>query len=62
MKLKDADLVSFPLRGGIGEKPLAKREVELKPRGGALTPVKAEEAAAKARGLLATLAAPAPAR
>ena len=43
-KFKDADLVGFPLRIGIGEKSLAKGEVEIKPRGGALLAVKAEEA------------------
>jgi hypothetical protein len=32
---------------GIGEKSLAKGEVELKLRGGVLTPVKAEEAVGK---------------
>jgi hypothetical protein len=36
------------LRIGIGEKSLAKGEVELKPRGGQLIPVKAGEAAPKA--------------
>ena len=44
VKFKDADLVGFPIRVGIGEKSLAKGEVELKPRGGALQPVKADEA------------------
>src|ERR1039458_2133860 len=44
VKFKDADLVGFPIRVGIGEKSLAKGEVELKPRGGALQPVKAEAA------------------
>ena len=44
VKFKDADLVGFPLRVGIGEKSLAKGEVEIKPRGGALLSVKAEEA------------------
>jgi prolyl-tRNA synthetase len=44
VKFKDADLIGFPLRVAIGEKSLAKGEVELKPRGGVLTPVKAEEA------------------
>ncbi|KAF0171411.1 MAG: prolyl-tRNA synthetase [Limisphaerales bacterium] len=53
VKFKDADLVGFPLRIGIGEKSLAKGEVELKPRGGALTLVKAEEAVAKVREFLA---------
>jgi len=44
VKFKDADLVGFPIRVGIGEKSLAKGEVELKPRGGALQPVKADTA------------------
>jgi prolyl-tRNA synthetase len=44
VKFKDADLVGFPIRVGIGEKSLAKGEVELKPRGGALQPVKADAA------------------
>ena len=47
VKFKDADLVGFPIRVGIGEKSLAKGEVEIKIRGGALTSVKKEEAAAK---------------
>jgi prolyl-tRNA synthetase len=46
-KFKDSELVGFPLRVGIGEKSLAKGEIEFKPRGGALQPVKVEEAAAK---------------
>ncbi|MGO9002528.1 MAG: proline--tRNA ligase [Limisphaerales bacterium] len=44
VKFKDADLVGFPIRLGIGEKSLAKGEVEIKPRGGALQPVKADAA------------------
>ena len=44
VKFKDADLVGFPIRLGLGEKSLAKGEVEIKPRGGALQPVKAEAA------------------
>ena len=52
VKFKDADLVGFPIRVGIGEKSLAKGEVEIKPRGGALMPVKAEEAVAKVLELL----------
>src|SRR5439155_24117345 len=44
VKFKDADLVGFPLRLAIGEKSLAKGEVEIKPRGGAVLAVKAEEA------------------
>jgi len=43
-KFKDSELIGFPIRVGIGEKSLAKGEVELKIRGGALTPVKLEEA------------------
>jgi len=44
VKFKDADLVGFPLRLGIGEKSLAKGEVEIKPRGGALQSVKTDAA------------------
>jgi len=44
VKFKDADLVGFPIRVSIGEKSLAKGEVEIKPRGGAVQPVKIEEA------------------
>jgi prolyl-tRNA synthetase len=46
-KFKDSELIGFPIRVGIGEKSLAKGEVELKMRGGAMTPVKAEEALEK---------------
>ncbi len=46
-KFKDSELVGFPLRVGIGEKSLAKGEVEIKPRAGALQSVKAEDALAK---------------
>jgi prolyl-tRNA synthetase len=44
VKFKDADLIGFPIRVGIGEKSLAKGEVEIKLRGGELTPVKKEQA------------------
>src|SRR5207245_1948767 len=47
VKFKDSELVGFPIRLGIGEKSLAKGEVELKMRGGTLLPIKAEEAVAK---------------
>lgn len=47
VKFKDSELVGFPLRIGIGEKSLAKGEVEIKPRAGALMPVKAEAAVQK---------------
>jgi prolyl-tRNA synthetase len=39
VKFKDADLVGLPVRLAIGEKSLAKGEVEIKPRGGALQSV-----------------------
>ena len=44
VKFKDADLVGFPIRLAIGEKSLAKGEVEIKPRGGALQSVKVDAA------------------
>ena len=47
VKFKDSELVGFPIRVGIGEKSLAKGEVEVKPRAGSLLLVKAEEAVAK---------------
>ena len=53
VKFKDSELVGFPLRIGIGEKSLAKGEVEIKPRGGALVSVKAEEAVARVLALCA---------
>jgi hypothetical protein len=37
-------LVGFPIRIGIGEKSLAKGEVEIKPRTGAVQFVKTEDA------------------
>lgn len=52
VKFKDSELVGFPIRIGIGEKSLAKGEVEIKPRGGALLPVKASDALAKIAELL----------
>jgi prolyl-tRNA synthetase len=52
VKFKDSELVGFPIRIGIGEKSLAKGEVELKPRGGALQPVKADDAVAAVMKLL----------
>jgi prolyl-tRNA synthetase len=45
VKFKDSELVGFPLRVGIGEKSLARGEVELKPRGGELIQVPAGQAA-----------------
>ena len=51
VKFKDSELVGFPIRIGIGEKSLAKGEVEIKPRNGALQAVKAEEAVARVLNL-----------
>jgi prolyl-tRNA synthetase len=52
VKFKDSELVGFPIRVGIGEKSLAKGEVEVKPRGGALQPVKADAAVESVMKLL----------
>jgi prolyl-tRNA synthetase len=52
VKFKDSELVGFPLRIGIGEKSLAKGEVEIKPRAGALILVKAEAAVQKIMELM----------
>ncbi len=52
VKFKDSELVGFPLRIGIGEKSLAKGEVEIKPRGGALILVKTETAVQKLMELI----------
>jgi prolyl-tRNA synthetase len=51
-KFKDSELVGFPIRLAIGEKSLAKGEVELKRRGGQMTLVKIEEALAKVLEML----------
>jgi prolyl-tRNA synthetase len=52
VKFKDADLVGFPIRIGIGEKSLAKGEIEIKPRGGAIQFAKISEAVPSIMGLL----------
>jgi len=52
VKFKDSELVGFPIRIGVGEKSLAKGEVEIKPRSGALMTVKADEAVEKVVTLL----------
>ena len=44
VKFKDADLAGFPIRLALGEKSLAKGEVEIKPRGGTLQSIKADAA------------------
>ena len=46
VKFKDADLVGFPIRIALGDKSLAKGEVEIKPRDGAFQSVKIDEAVA----------------
>jgi prolyl-tRNA synthetase len=55
VKFKDSELVGFPIRIGIGEKSLAKGEVEIKPRAGAMMPTKPEEAVEKVLGLITQL-------
>src|SRR6185503_11345590 len=52
VKFKDADLVGFPIRVSIGEKSLAKGELEIKPRGGAVMAVPAAEATARVLSLV----------
>ena len=52
VKFKDADLVGFPLRIAIGEKSLARGEVELKRRGGEMKLVKQEDAVSEIRAAL----------
>jgi prolyl-tRNA synthetase len=44
VKFKDSELVGFPIRISLGEKSLAKGEVEIKPRNGAMQLVKTENA------------------
>jgi prolyl-tRNA synthetase len=62
VKFKDSELVGFPLRVNVGEKALAKGEIELKPRTGTLRFVKVEEAAKEIIGFVrAELAALLPA-
>ncbi len=53
VKFKDADLVGFPFRIAVGEKSLARCEVEIKPRGGAVEMVAAEQAVPRMMELLA---------
>jgi prolyl-tRNA synthetase len=53
VKFKDADLVGFPIRVGLGEKSLARGEVEIKIRGGEMILAKIEDAVAKVTALVA---------
>ena len=59
VKFKDADLAGFPLRIALGEKSLAKGEVEIKPRGGAIQFVKTADAVATIKAIIARAAVPA---
>ena len=52
VKFKDSELIGFPIRIGIGEKSLAKGEVEIKKRGGELTAVKAADTVGKIKEML----------
>jgi prolyl-tRNA synthetase len=54
VKFKDADLVGFPIRVSIGEKSLAKGEVEIKPRSGPFQPAKIEDAAQRVIAMVRT--------
>jgi prolyl-tRNA synthetase len=54
VKFKDSELVGFPIRVGIGEKSLAKGEVEIKPRAGAMLLVKTTDALDKVLELIGT--------
>jgi prolyl-tRNA synthetase len=56
VKFKDSELVGFPIRIGIGEKSLAKGEVEIKPRSGAMIAAKPEEAVERVLALVKDLA------
>ena len=56
VKFKDSELVGFPIRIGIGEKSLAKGEVEIKPRSGAMIAAKPEEAVERVLSLIKELA------
>jgi prolyl-tRNA synthetase len=55
VKFKDSELVGFPIRIGIGEKSLAKGEVELKPRAGAMISAKPDEVVGKVLQLIQDL-------
>jgi prolyl-tRNA synthetase len=54
VKFKDADLVGFPIRIALGEKSLAKGEVEIKPRGGTIIFLKTDEAVERVMTMIKT--------
>jgi prolyl-tRNA synthetase len=47
VKFKDSELVGFPLRVNLGEKSLAKGEIEIKPRNEPMFSVPIDQAAAR---------------
>ena len=53
VKFKDSELIGFPIRVAVGEKSLARGEVEIKTRGGTLQAIKIEEAVGKVLELAA---------
>jgi prolyl-tRNA synthetase len=61
VKFKDADLIGIPLRVSMGDKSLAKGEVEIKPRRGGLISVKAEEAVKRVLEMVEYQSKPSPA-
>jgi prolyl-tRNA synthetase len=52
VKFKDSELIGFPIRVAVGEKSLAKGQVEIKIRGGVLHTVGVDEAVAKIKALI----------
>jgi prolyl-tRNA synthetase len=58
VKFKDSELIGFPIRVGVGEKSLARGEVEIKVRGGALHPAKIEEASGSVLRMIEELRKP----
>jgi prolyl-tRNA synthetase len=55
VKFKDSELIGFPIRLAIGDKSLAKGQVEFKLRAGQMTLLKSDEAVGK---ILENLAPP----
>jgi prolyl-tRNA synthetase len=53
VKFKDCELVGIPIRINIGEKSLAKGEVEIKQRAGAMIPVKPDDCVGKVMEIIA---------
>jgi prolyl-tRNA synthetase len=59
VKFKDSELVGFPLRVNLGEKSLAKGEIEIKPRNGAMFAVPIDQATTRVLEWLRQQATPA---